>query len=330
MLLYSLLASTIHADSDYAGDLDRSELHCRQERFPSAEIARIDVGVEPFGVEVDSARNLLYVTLYGENKLVAVDVDTWEKVDSLTVGSKPLSLVLIESSSLLLVGNYESSTISLIDVSKWSVITELPAGSGPRETFKAPFSQRVFCVCNGDSTCYEFDMPSGGRISRTFSGYLLGGAVDPSEKWLYLVNTSEHGMYRIALRGPEVIDFVHCGVNPNLVAVSGDSKNLWVTNTGEHTVAVIDRNSFKKRLILPCGRSPSGIAIFSRSISEYYVYILNAGDDTVFIFDSDGRKAASLPVGRFPIRAACGRNMVCVTNRFDNSMSIIGFTGDSP
>ena len=82
---------------------------------------------------------------------------------------------------------------------------------------------------------------------------------------------------------------------------------LYVTNTADNTVSVLDRLSNSLISVIQVGRSPKGIVVNPRGT---YAYVANSGSNTVSIIDTitneleDNEDAINLPLGIAPSNMA--------------------------
>ncbi|MDN5845210.1 MAG: YncE family protein [Candidatus Nitrosocosmicus sp.] len=80
----------------------------------------------------------------------------------------------------------------------------------------------------------------------------------------------------------EVIDTILVGSEPESIAYNPDNKNIYVTNSGDDTVSIID-NSNTVIDTIAVERAPRGIAYNSNNNE---MYVTNSGDDTVSVIRS--------------------------------------------
>ncbi|HJV04531.1 MAG TPA: ABC transporter substrate-binding protein, partial [Actinomycetota bacterium] len=99
------------------------------------------------------------------------------------------------------------------------------------------------------------------------------------------------------------------------VAVAGGF--IWVTNTDDRTVSVIDPDAHRVVDTVVVGNAPAGIAAEGGR-----VWVTNSVDATVSEIDaSNGRVLGTYPVGERPVAAAVGRGAVWVANASSGTVS---------
>ena len=89
------------------------------------------IGVSPRHLVLSPDDRILYVTLNGEDAVVAVDVATGHVVDRVQTGDQPRSMDISDDGTALYVVNYESDTMSKIRTSDLTVLQEFATARHP-------------------------------------------------------------------------------------------------------------------------------------------------------------------------------------------------------
>jgi YVTN family beta-propeller protein len=138
------------------------------ESTTGAELGRLTFGNgdEPYDVAVAPARQEAYVSLWGDNSIVIVDVSgpTPTLAAKILVGKNPEALLLDPPASptRLLVANSDSDSVSVIDLDTRTVIDEVsvaptpasPRGSAPNHLALSPDGSRLY-VANAGENCVD-------------------------------------------------------------------------------------------------------------------------------------------------------------------------------
>jgi YVTN family beta-propeller protein len=90
---------------------------------------------------------------------------------------------------------------------------------------------------------------------------------------------------------PAVVATVNVGNSPSGVAVASDGVYIYVTNSGDGTVSVIDAKSTEVVKVLPVGSNPVGVAVTPDATKAY---VANNGDDTVSVIDASSLSIVSV------------------------------------
>jgi YVTN family beta-propeller protein len=124
---------------------------------------------------------------------------------------------------------------------------------------------------------------------------------------------------------PKVTATITVGKSPDSVAVDSGAKIVYVTNSGDDTVSVIDAASNAVKTSVKVGKKPEGIAIDSQAKKAV---VTNNGDDgSVSIIDtvSNAVVGAPIKVGKSPEAVAVdpASHTAYVGNEGDASVSVI-------
>ncbi len=108
---------------------------------------------------------------------------------------------------------------------------------------------------------------------------------------------------------------VPVGQRPSGIAVGAG--RVWVTNSIDNTVSVIDPNDQRRVRTFPVGTGPTGIAATGDA-----VWVTNAGDGTVWKLDpSTGVRLLAAKVGDDPVAVAVGGSGVWVANYLSDTVT---------
>lgn len=89
------------------------------------------LGAEAYSCLLSPDKKLLYVSLWGADKIVRINTSSSASVDSIEVGDNPNELLLNKSGTLLYVANANDNSVSVIDVRQWKQIEVLNAALYP-------------------------------------------------------------------------------------------------------------------------------------------------------------------------------------------------------
>jgi YVTN family beta-propeller protein len=117
-------------------------------------------------------------------------------------------------------------------------------------------------------------------------------------------------------------DTVLIGSFPVAVAVSPDDSRIYVVNSADASVSMLDSDSGTVTATIGVGREPFGIAL---TPDGRLAYVANAGDDSVSVIDLSRRVVlAAIAVGRSPYGVAVKTDgRAFVTNQSGGSVSVI-------
>jgi len=229
-------------------------------------------GAYPGGIAIDSAKQLLYVTLNRTNTLGIVNLNTNEIEAQIPVGIAPYTVKLVGNKAYVTnwggrkprpedatgptsgseavvdpeTGIASSGTVSVIDLSTRQVITEIEVGLHPAGMTVSPDQSRLF-VANANSD------------------------------FVSVINTESDQVERQLSTKP--MDQLPLGSAPNALTISPDGKNLYVANGGNNALAVIDLVAGKVTGLIPTGWYPGAVILNEEGDKIYVANIKGVGGD---------------------------------------------------
>lgn len=228
-------------------------------------VQEIPVSSRPTQAKFSPDGRFLYVSCTWAGKIDVIDIAQAKVVRSLTAGHEPCGLSISADGRRLFVTNVVSSTLSILDVESGRTLSETPVGSQPRFATMTPDGSRI-AVSNGLSPWVSIIDPQDGReIGRYDMGrasMLREIVCSQDGHWAFLTNLVSHNevptvqMERgwINSNGFSVLDLTQPGrrvtllldqllsgaTNPCGIALSSDTKRLYVSLAGIHEIAIVD------------------------------------------------------------------------------------------
>jgi len=158
----------------------------------------IPLGAEAYACKLSADRNTLYISLWGDKKVLFYDIRSEKVVQEISVGNHPNEMFLTRKGDLLYVANSDDNSVSIINTKTKTVVQTLNAALYP-------------------------DSPSGSTSN--------GLALSEDEKTLYIANADNNSL---AVFDVSVVSeskskgFIPVGWYPTNVKVVG--KKIFVTN----------------------------------------------------------------------------------------------------
>lgn len=168
--------------------------------------------------------------------------------------------------------------VHVVDTRSGAVLVE--AGTGGRATGAAvsPDGRRLYVVSGWTGAVTAVDPLTGEVLGRAFTGVqLFQAAMRPSGERLYVSSTGG-----VAVLEPEslrVVAVVKTGGQPQGLAVHPDDKVLYVANSQDGTVGVVDTATAFQTSAVPVGGMPRFLAL-SPDGKRLYVSGMRLGEDT--------------------------------------------------
>jgi YVTN family beta-propeller protein len=213
--------------------------------LPTTNPAGQKVNMFPAGLAVAPDGRTLYVADQLADALSAVDT-TSGAVRTIPVGHNPLSVALTADGRRAYVTNQGADSVTVVDTSTFTAVREVRVGSHPNRLALDARKGLLYVSVGDDDKVAIVDTAAG-----------VGTTADK------VVATIDLAPYR----GAPV------GSNPGGLALSPDGSRLYVANSGNNDVAVIDTRSRRTVGLIPTGWYPSAVVT---SRDGRTLYALNA------------------------------------------------------
>jgi len=289
--------------------------------------ATVDVGSNPFGVAVNSARTKAYVTnLYdeddasalsekiatksalstkteehiatGEGTVSVIDMSTNTVTATVTVGIEPYGVAITPDGTKVYVTNMGSNTVSVIDAETNTLIATVPVEYDPCGIAITPDGTKAYVVNEFGGTVSVIDTATNTVTATVSVGDAPTGiAITPDGTKAYVTNYDTVSVVDIATN--TVTDTITVEYLPWEAAVNPSGTKVYVTNFGSDTVSVIDTATNTIKATVPVGSYPIGVAV---NPEETKVYVANRDSNTVSVIDTATNTVTdTIDVGSSPV-----------------------------
>jgi YVTN family beta-propeller protein len=316
-------------------------------------------GVGPFGIDIDVNTHTLYVPSDEANNVWVLNAATCNATrtsgctrfaPSTTVGVFPIGIAANPNTNTVYEVNQKDNTVSVINTSVCNAITTsgctqswptVPLGNAPRFIGINKITNTIYVSNSEDNTVSVIDgatcnSSNTSGCSQTQPTTPVGNipqqvAVDETNNTIYVVNRDDGTV--------SVINGAHCngtdtsgcnqswstvtvGNSPQALGLNPDNHTVYVTNTGDNTVSVIDGNTCNGTNTSGCGQTPAIISVGAapRAVGvdsgTNTVFVGNQNDMTVSVIDGStcngtntsgcGQTPFALSVAAFPNAAGNG------------------------
>ncbi|HEX3779847.1 MAG TPA: alkaline phosphatase family protein [Pseudonocardiaceae bacterium] len=258
--------------------------------------------------------------------IVVVDPADHTLVASISAGANPYAITSGPAGKLY-ISNSGGGDVSILDTTKGTITGSVTVGLQPHGVATAPDGKHVYVANTGPDTG-----PGGSRtvsvldtasdtVTATWQAGLAPRFLAPSP--------DGRSLYVSCFDGVSILDTGHGAVRRSLpdqaqaqgIAVHPDGTRLYVANTWQNTVSVVDTRSFRVLARVRVGKTPWQVAV---SPDGSRVYATGAGDDTVTVFDAaSNRVLGSVLVHHMPTGITATADAIWVSTNASSTVDAI-------
>ncbi|HWJ91519.1 MAG TPA: bifunctional YncE family protein/alkaline phosphatase family protein [Flavisolibacter sp.] len=194
------------------------------------------VEISPAGLDVDDARQILYVVTKENNGLYIIDLKTKQKTDSLMIGGEGFSCLLSPDKKELYISCWGCDKVLVFDTWNKKMVSEIKVGDNPNELCLNKKGTLLF-VANANDNSVSVISTKQRKIIET-----LDAALYPSSP---------------------------SGSTTNGIALSADEKTLYLANADNNCLAVFDISKWgqsKSKGFIPVGWYPTNVKVIGKKI----------------------------------------------------------------
>jgi YVTN family beta-propeller protein len=278
------------------------------------------------------AETTAYIANSGADEVLKI-TDSSEAVNSIPLTGTPYGVAVTPDGGQALVTQHENDTVSFISTSNFAGSPFLLAvGSFPRGVAVDPTGRYAYVANFGDDTVSKIDV---------YGRYIVDTIMVEDGPWgvvarfdeqndtpvVYVTSYSDDSVTVIGENNQTAI--INVGDGPIGLAVTPDRGDVYVVNSNDDTVSIID--TFTDTVIdtVTVGSAPWGITVGAEG---KYVYVTNSNADTVTVIQTADRSIArTYSVGDTPrgVAAPCNGTIAYVINQGNGSISKIDMDDDA-
>jgi YVTN family beta-propeller protein len=192
--------------------------------------------ISPTGIEIDDARNLLYVLTKENNKLYIVSLSSKSITDSLLLGGEGYACLLSPDKKELYISCWGCDKVKILDTKTNKFSGEIQTGDNPNELLLTQNGKYLFVANANDNSVSVIDIKQ--------------------RKILEVLNAA---LYPDAPSGS----------TSNGLALSTDEKTLYIANADNNCLAVFDVSNpgfSKSKGFIPTGWYPTNVKVIGKKI----------------------------------------------------------------
>lgn len=294
----------------------------------------ITLGDLPLNMAVSSSKKYIAVTNNGQSvqSLQLIDVKTEKVVDSVVIAKSWYGLQFSNDEKYLYASAGNDNQVLQYAVSdnklvlKDSIVLgeKWPDYISPSGLVLDDAKKLLYVVTKGNNSLYVINTNTKQIVQQLpLGGEAYTCQLSPDKQLLYISLWGADKVLFFDTKKLAVTDSVSVGDNPNEMCLTKNGKYLFVANSNDNSVSVID--VIKRRVIetlnaalypnAPNGSTSNGVAL---SADERTLYVANADNNCLAVFDmgkpGEGRSKGFIPVGWYPTNVKVIGSKIYVTN----------------
>lgn len=235
-------------------------------------VATIPVHREPSSIDVENQGGRGYVANAGSNNVSVLDLAKRREIAAVGVGESPGLVRVSPDGATLVVTNRGGGSVSVIDGRQLKVRAVFSGCQGASDAVILPDSSKTFVACTGGHQVMAIGLAR--PLSQNpveHADHLLALldvgpspvhlALKPDGGEIFVSNFGSDTISEIATGANEVGGAYLMGAKPSGGVVSADNSTLWVSNSGDNTVAAYSIDDGQRINTVQVGDGPGPLAL---------------------------------------------------------------------
>lgn len=297
----------------------------------SGVAATVKVGDGPLGIGINPATNRIYVSNSNDDTVTVIDGEANVALQTIQVGNSPLGVGVNKTTNFVYVANLLDDSVTVVQAGFDPGIPVLTSinplfgrlGENVNVTLTGSnFAAGMVINAGGPGiTATDITVNSGVAASAVFN---ISKSVPASVMSISVTTdngTSESIDFTVG--GSELVTVFPVGDGPADVDVNSTTNHIYVCNSSDNRVRVIDGITHTIAETIDVGEGPVGV---SANSTTNLVYVTNQIEGTVSIIDGAVNSVTgSVAVGNKPsgIKVNSTTNFIYVADSEDNTVSVI-------
>ncbi|WP_430426284.1 YncE family protein [Maribacter litoralis] len=214
-----------------------------------------------------------------ESKVIAQDIAS----PIINVGKGPDALFLTPNKSFLYVANVEDTLVSVIDTQTDQNVKSINGIKYPWGFTRLAKSNLV-AVSGYDKQLVIIDFTNHSIVNQNvFKTHLGGIASDKEGKFIYVIAIDDNKVLQLNSKTLKIVNTFSTGKGPDGIGISKDDSTLFVTNTEDGTISVINILSNTQKIIETGGKPE----LIHYNKDHSLLYISNFLKNKIHIIDTE-------------------------------------------
>jgi YVTN family beta-propeller protein len=247
--------------------------------------ASIDAGLSPTGIAINSDGTRAYVTLASEAAVSVVDLQNNAVIAKIAVGGGPIGIALLPSGQRAYVANSNDGTISVLDIPSLSVVATLAVGGSPLRIAITPDGARAYITSQG-FPMRAIDTSTNAVLTLPIVGVTQYVVISPNAPRAYITDITDGFGSVLVLNtlNNTLIARITAGFGPEGLAIAPDGAFLYVANSGDNTISII--NTASNTVVSTFKVGSGGPVPLVLSADGSLLYVGNQNSNSISIVDT--------------------------------------------
>lgn len=252
-----------------------------------------EIDGKPTSAVVNEETNKVYITDFFGGKLIVLDGNTDEVLESIKVVRTPFGVGINPQTDLIYVGGEYANTLSVINATNNQEIKQLEL-LDPYDIAVDSNHNKIYVTSDRQNSVFVVDGTTNEIVSSFDVLIPCGIAVNPITGMVYVTSESENQVHVWDGNSNQEISIIKVQESPRGVTVNPNTNMIYVTNQESNTVSVIDGE--KNILVdqINVGDIPRRVISDSKS---NLIYVTNQESSDISVIDGKTSKVIqSIPV----------------------------------
>jgi len=208
-------------------------------------------------------------------------------INSIPVGKGPDALFLTPDEKFLYVANVEDTFISVIDTKQDKVIKKIDVADYPWG-FARLGNTNLVAVSSWDKGIDIIDFTKHEVVQSKHYNFNLGGLTSTKNgKYIFTVAPEKNKAFKIDAKSLDVLDEYNTGNGPDGIGTSKDENKIYIANTKDGTISIINLEDKFSRVIKTGGKpelihsNPDRSKLYVSNFYKNLVHVIDTEKDVI-------------------------------------------------
>ena len=233
----------------------------------------VSIGGSPNALLFGPDGRVLYATDTANDTLLVIDPDKATVTERISVGDRPVAIALSPDAAHVAVANNGADSVTIVDGKSLVPTAEIRVGKGPMGLVFGKDNNTLFVTVSEGVAVVDLQHEQTTHVWGPCAG-ARQTIVTHDFRHLYVVCSSTNHVAIFDATTGQLLKQIEVGHGPTGITLSEDPRWVFVTNTADHTVSVLNTTRHEVESVAVVGQNPIGI-------------IAGAPSDTAIQFKAD-------------------------------------------